>query len=111
MMVIVHTVRIGVIGVGTLRDVPMVLPLPVVISSHPLNQVEGAAALLIHNAKVLDLPHLGVRDALPVQGKVRCTHEGLAASHCWLLSDISCPRHMIGFPQANGVAATLLTSV
>ena len=73
MMVIVHTVRIGVIGVGTLRDVlmVMVLPLLVAVGSHPLNQVEGAAALLIHRAKVLDLPHLGVRDALPVQGKVR----------------------------------------
>ena len=68
MMVIVHTVRIGVIGVGTLHDVLMVLPLLVAIGSHPLNQVEGAAALLIHRAKVLDLPHLGVRDALPVQG-------------------------------------------
>jgi len=71
MMVIVHTVRIGVIGVGTLRDVLMVLPLLVAVGSHPLNQIEGAAALLIHRAKVLDLPHLGVRDALPVQGKAR----------------------------------------
>ena len=53
-MVIVHTVRIGVIGVGTLRDVLMVLPLLVAVGSHPLNQVEGAAALLIHRAKVLD---------------------------------------------------------
>ena len=40
---------------------------------------------------------------------MRCTHEGPAAIHCWISSDISCPRHMIGFPQANGVAATLLT--
>ena len=63
MMVIVHTVRIGVIGVGTLRDVlmVMVLPLLVAVGSHPLNQVEGAAALLFYRAKVLDLPHLGVR--------------------------------------------------
>jgi len=49
----------------------MVLPLLVAVGSHPLNQVEGAAALLIHRAQVLNLPHLGVRDALPVQGKVR----------------------------------------
>ena len=68
---IVHTVQIGVIGVGTPRDVLIVLPLLVAVSSHPLNQVEGAAALLIHRAKVLDLPHLGVRGALPVRGKVR----------------------------------------
>ena len=72
MMVIVRTVRIGVIGVGTLRDVLMVLPLLVAVGSHPLNQVEGAAAaLFIHRAKVLDLPHLGVRDVLPVRGNVR----------------------------------------
>ena len=71
MMVIVHTVRIGVIGVGTLREVLMVLPLLVAFGSHPLNQVEGAAALLIHRAKVLDLPDPGVRDALRVRGKVR----------------------------------------
>jgi len=70
MMVIVHSVRIGVIGVGTMRDVFMVLPLLVAVGSQPLNQIEGAAALLIHRAKVLDLPHLGARDAPPVQGKV-----------------------------------------
>jgi len=71
MMVIVHTVRISVIGIGTLRGVLMVLLLLVAVGSHPLNQVEGAAALVIHRAKVLDLPHLGVRDALPVRGRVR----------------------------------------
>ena len=49
----------------------MVLPLLVAAGSHPLNQVEGAAALFIHRAKILDLPHLGARDALPVRGKVR----------------------------------------
>jgi len=113
MMVIVHTVRIGVIGVGTLRDVLMVLPLLVAVGSHPLNQVEAAAALLLYRAKGLDLPQLGACNALPVwgkRGKVRCTHEGLAASQQLTLCDISCSMHMIGFPQANGAAATLLTS-
>ena len=71
MMVIVHTVQIGVIGVGTLRDVLMMLPLLAAVGSHPFNQVEGVAALLFHRAKVLDLPHLGVRDVLPVRGNVR----------------------------------------
>ena len=109
-----HTVRIaGVIGIGTLRDVLMVLPLLVAVGGHTLNQIEGTAALLLQRAKGLDLPQLGARDALPVwekRGKVRCTHEGLAASQQLILCDISCPMHMIGFPQANGAAATLLTS-
>ena len=44
----------------------MVLPLLVAVDGYPLNQVEGAAALLLHRAKGLDLPQLGARDALPV---------------------------------------------
>jgi len=43
----------------------MVLPLLVAIGGHPLNQVEGTAALLLYRSKSLDLPQLGARDALP----------------------------------------------
>jgi len=58
-----QTVRIGVIGIGTLRDVLMVPPLLVAVGGHTLNQIEGTAALLLHRAKGLDLGvNLGVRD-------------------------------------------------